>query len=86
MWRLFQWGEPFDKNKLPAVEVSSPESLLGFHARSWMFLGLLVQDCCDTVTGDETGLPLHTNTALHSRPCVQLVGMTQEAQGFIESC
>lgn len=83
---LFQWGEPFDKNKLQAVVVSSSESLLGFHEHSWMFLGLPVQDCCDMGTGDETGLLQHTNTALHSRPCVQLVGMTQEAQGFIESC
>lgn len=83
---LFQWGEQFDKNKLPAVAVSSSESLFGFHAHSWMFLGLPVRDGCDTGTRDETGLPRHTNTALHSRPCVQLVGMTQEAQGFIESC
>lgn len=86
MWWLFQWGELFDKNKLRAVAVSSSESLLGFHAHSWMFLGLPVRDCCDMGAGDETGLTRHTNTALHSRPCVQLVGMTQEAQGFIESC
>lgn len=86
VWWLFQWGELFDKNKLQAVAVSSSESLLGFHAHSWMFLGLPVRDCCDMGTGDETGLPQHTNTAPHSRPCVQLVEMTQEAQGFIESC
>ena len=86
VWWLFQWGELFDKNKLRAVAVSSPESLLGFHEHSWMFLGLPVRDGCDMGTGDETGLPRQTNTALHSRPCVQLLGMTQEAQGFIESC
>lgn len=74
------------KTSCQPFRFSSPESLLGFPERSWMFLGLLVRDCCDTGTGDETDLPLHTNTALHSRPCVQLVGMTQEAQGFIESC
>lgn len=85
-WWLFQWGELFDKNKLRAVVVSSSESLLGFQAHSWMFLHLPVRDCCDMGTGDETGLTRHTNTALHSRPCVQLVGMTQDAQGFIESC
>lgn len=83
-WWLFQWGELFDKNKLQPIAVSSSEGLLGFHAHSWMFLP--IRDCCDMGTGDETGLPQHTNTALHSRPCVKLVGMTQEAQGFIESC
>lgn len=79
----FSGVELFDKNKLQAVAVSSSESLLGFHPHSWMFLGLPVRDGCDMGTGDETGLPRHTNTALHSRPCVQLVGMTQEAQGLL---
>lgn len=74
------------KTSCNPVAVSSSESLLGFHVHSWMFLGLPVRDCCDMGTGDETGLLRHTNIALHSRPCVQLVGMTQEAQGFIESC
>lgn len=61
-------------------------SLVSMCAQLVVFRFLPIRDCCDMGTGDETGLPQHTNTALHSRPCIQLVGMTQDAQGFIESC
>lgn len=44
------------------VDVPSPESLIGFHEHSWIILRLSVRGCCDMGTGDETGLPLQTNS------------------------
>lgn len=80
---LFQCGELFDKNKLQAAAVSSTEKSPWFsHSHSWMFLGLPKRDGSDKGPGDEAGLHQCTNTALHSRPCVQLVEMTREGSGL----